>query len=78
MCRNITVLRGLQPAATADEVEAAARQYVRKVGGLTTPAQMASADVAEAIEAVAVATRRLLAVLPARRHPPATLPPMRR
>jgi hypothetical protein len=29
MCRNITELRGLQPAATAEEIAAAARQYVR-------------------------------------------------
>ena len=36
MCRNITILRGLQPAATAEEIEAAARQYVRKVSGVQT------------------------------------------
>ncbi|WP_019731277.1 DUF2277 family protein, partial [Mycobacterium avium] len=35
MCRNITELRGLQPAATAEEIAAAARQYVRKVSGIT-------------------------------------------
>ena len=34
MCRNITTLRGLQPEATTEEVEAAARQYVRKVSGV--------------------------------------------
>src|SRR5262245_29553217 len=34
MCRNITTLRGLEPAATAEEIEAAARQYVRKVSGV--------------------------------------------
>jgi hypothetical protein len=34
MCRNITTLRGLEPEATAEEIEAAARQYVRKVSGL--------------------------------------------
>ncbi|MGC1908783.1 MAG: DUF2277 family protein, partial [Candidatus Dormiibacterota bacterium] len=28
MCRNITILRGLEPEATAEEIEAAARQYV--------------------------------------------------
>ena len=33
MCRNITELRGLQPPATDDEVEAAARQFIRKVSG---------------------------------------------
>ena len=34
MCRNITTLRGLVPPPTEDEVEAAARQYVRKVSGV--------------------------------------------
>ena len=29
MCRNITTLRGLEPAATPGEIEAGARQYVR-------------------------------------------------
>lgn len=37
MCRNITELRGLVPAATAEEIAAAARQYVRKVSGITHP-----------------------------------------
>ena len=50
MCRNITELRGLQPAATPEEIAAAARQYVRKVSGITRP----SAANAEAFE-VAVA-----------------------
>ena len=34
MCRNITTLRGLEPVATPEEIEAAARQYVRKVSGV--------------------------------------------
>ncbi|HET6915489.1 MAG TPA: DUF2277 domain-containing protein, partial [Acidimicrobiales bacterium] len=34
MCRNITILRGLEPPATHEEVEAAALQYVRKVSGV--------------------------------------------
>ena len=44
MCRNITTLRGLQPVATAAEIEAAARQYVRKVSGVqsTSPATEAA------------------------------------
>jgi hypothetical protein len=38
MCRNITTLRGLEPAATDVEIEAGARQYVRKITGhRTTP-----------------------------------------
>ena len=37
MCRNITELRGLEPAATREEIEAAAAQYIRKVSGITKP-----------------------------------------
>ena len=78
MCRNITTLRGLEPAATPVEVEAAALQYVRKVSGVqaTSPA---TADAFErAVEAVTAATTELLAALPPRRQPPPTLPPLRR
>jgi hypothetical protein len=78
MCRNITELRGLQPAATAEEIAAAARQYVRKVSGITHP----SAANAEAFEAavaeVTETTARLLGALPPRRQPPKTVPPLRR
>ncbi|HZA12100.1 DUF2277 domain-containing protein [Mycobacterium sp.] len=78
MCRNITELRGLQPAATDQEIEAAARQYVRKVSGVTRPSP-ANADAFEAAVAeVAAATTRLLAALPARKQPPKTVPPLRR
>ncbi|MCV7261321.1 DUF2277 domain-containing protein [Mycobacterium shimoidei] len=78
MCRNITELRGLEPPATAAEIEAAARQYVRKVSGITHP----SANNVDAFEAavaqVTEATARLLEELPARRQPPKHLPPLRR
>src|SRR6266581_4113013 len=37
MCRNITELRGLEPPATREEIEAAARQYIRKVSGIAKP-----------------------------------------
>ena len=46
VCRNITTLRGLEPPATPDEVEAAARQFVRKVSGV----QSVSAATSEAFE----------------------------
>jgi hypothetical protein len=78
MCRNITILRGLEPPATPDEIAAAARQFVRKVGGVTSERQLASPAVAEATRAIAEATARLLAELPARRTPPVTEPPLRR
>jgi hypothetical protein len=78
MCRNITELRGLQPAATDEEIEAAARQYIRKVSGITRPSA-ANADAFEAAVAeVAATTTRLLAGLPARKQPPKTVPPLRR
>jgi hypothetical protein len=78
MCRNITELRGLEPPATAEEVVAAARQYVRKVSGITHPSS-ANADAFDAAVAeVAAATTRLLGALPPRRQPPKTSPPLRR
>ncbi|OBJ22041.1 DUF2277 domain-containing protein [Mycobacterium colombiense] len=78
MCRNITELRGLQPAATAEEIAAAARQYVRKVSGITHPSA-ANVDAFEAAVAeVTETTMRLLGQLPPRRQPPKTVPPLRR
>ena len=78
MCRNITPLRGLEPPATSEEVESAARQYVRKVAAVTTAGQMASPEIERAIERIAAATSELLASMPARRRPPAVVPPLRR
>ena len=37
MCRNIHTLHNFEPAATDDEVHAAALQFVRKVSGSTKP-----------------------------------------
>ena len=78
MCRNITPLRGLEPPATAEEVQSAARQYVRKVAAVSTAGQMASPAIEQAIERIAVATTELLAELPPRRNPPTVVPPLRR
>jgi hypothetical protein len=78
MCRNITELRGLQPAATDEEIEAAARQYIRKVSGITRPSA-ANVDAFEAaVAGVTATTTRLLAQLPPRKQPPKTVPPLRR
>ncbi|MBA2283706.1 MAG: DUF2277 domain-containing protein [Acidimicrobiia bacterium] len=78
MCRNITELRGLQPPATAVEIEAAALQYVRKVSGLRQPPAGAEEAFARAVAQVTEATSILLLSLPPRRQPPATVPPLRR
>ncbi|HEY7432192.1 MAG TPA: DUF2277 domain-containing protein [Streptosporangiaceae bacterium] len=78
MCRNITTLRGLEPEATATEIEAAALQYVRKVSGIQTISARTQEPVDRAVRAVADATKLLLAELPPRQQPPPTLPPLRR
>ena len=78
MCRNITTLRGLEPEATAEEIEAAARQYVRKVSGVQSTSTQTADAFERAVRRVTEATADLLEALPARRQPPPTLPPLRR
>jgi hypothetical protein len=78
MCRNITTLRGLEPQATAEEVEAAARQYVRKVSGVQSTSAKTEQAFELAVRRVTAATEELLASLPPRQNPPPTLPPLRR
>jgi hypothetical protein len=78
MCRNITELRGLEPPATAEEIAAAARQYVRKVSGITHPSSANAEAFETAVAEVAATTTRLLGALPPRRQPPKTSPPSRR
>ena len=63
MCRNIHVLHNLEPATTADEVRAAALQYVRKVSGSAKPSQANQAAFDRAVEEIAHATEHLLADL---------------
>jgi len=78
MCRNITELRGLEPPATAVEIEAAARQYIRKVSGITRPSDVNGEAFEAAVAEVTAATTRLLGALPPRRQPPKSIPPLRR
>ena len=60
MCRSIKVLReGATPAPT-EEVEAAARQFVRKISGFSKPAAH-NVDVFEsAVAEISEASQRLL------------------
>jgi hypothetical protein len=78
MCRNITELRGLEPAATTEEIEAAARQYVRKVTGVHKLSEATREPFDEAVIGIAAITADLLASLPSRKQPPSTVPPLRR
>jgi hypothetical protein len=43
MCRNIRTLHNFEPAATEEEIQASALQYVRKISGSTKPSQASEA-----------------------------------
>ena len=60
MCRNIQTLHNFEPAATHEEIRAAALQYVRKVSGMQKPSR-ANAEAFElAVDEVAAATTKLI------------------
>jgi hypothetical protein len=63
MCRNIKPLHNFQPAATEDEMHAAATQYVRKVAGMPKPSAANAEAFDRAIAEVTAATERLLGSL---------------
>jgi hypothetical protein len=63
MCRNIRPLFNFEPPATAEEVQAASLQYVRKVAGSTRPSQANAEAFDRAVGEVAAATQRLLDAL---------------
>ena len=60
MCRNIRTLHNFDPPATAEEVEAAALQYVRKISGATKPSKANEAAFERAVREVTAASQRLL------------------
>lgn len=60
MCRNIKQLHNFEPPATADEIRAAALQYVRKVSGQTKPSKANEAVFARAVDEIAHLTAHLL------------------
>lgn len=78
MCRNITTLRGLEPAATDVEIEAGARQYVRKISGVQKTSAATEDAFERAVAEITVITKRVLSELPPRKQPPKTEPPLRR
>lgn len=60
MCRSIHTLHNFEPAATDDEVHAAALQFVRKISGSTKPSKANAAVFDRAVEEIAHLTRHLL------------------
>jgi hypothetical protein len=60
MCRNIKQLRNIEVPATEDEIREAALQFVRKVSGYRKPSKVNEDVFENAIEEIALATRKLL------------------
>lgn len=60
MCRNIHTLHNFEPAATDDEVHAAALQFVRKISGSTKPSKANAEAFERAVEEIAHISRHLL------------------
>lgn len=63
MCRNIRTLFNFEPPATEEEIHASALQYVRKLGGFTSPSRANREAFDRAVGEVADASRRLLDAL---------------
>ena len=63
MCRSIKTLRRPAAPPSAEEVEAAALQYVRKVSGFRQPSRANAEAFQSAVRDVGQATRRLLDAL---------------
>lgn len=60
MCRSIKVLREGATPAPDEEIEAAARQFVRKISGFSKPAAHNEAVFEDAVAEIADASQRLL------------------
>ena len=60
MCRSIKVLRRAGETVTAEELDAAALQFVRKISGFQKPSKVNQAAFDRGVLEVAAASRRLL------------------
>lgn len=63
MCRSIKVLRDYENPVPEEEIEAAARQFVRKISGFSKPSKVNSEPFDQAVQEIAEASRRLLGSL---------------
>jgi hypothetical protein len=60
MCRNIKTLFNFDPPVTAEEVQAASLQFVRKISGFTKPSKANEASFLAAVDEIAGISTRLL------------------
>lgn len=80
MCRSIRPLFNFTPPTTPEEIEAAARQFVRKVSGSQSPSRVNAAHFERAVEEISQSVRTLLGALVTRSPPrqrPTVAPPAR-
>jgi hypothetical protein len=63
MCRSIKTLRTGSTPATADEIEAAALQFVRKISGFRQPSRRHEEAFQTAVQEIAAVSERLLETL---------------
>lgn len=69
MCRNIRTLFNFEPPATADEVQAASVQFVRKISGSTNPSKANEEAFERAVNDVQQVVERLLSELVTNANP---------
>jgi hypothetical protein len=63
MCRSIHTLYNVQPAASAEEAQSAALQYVRKISGYRKPSRANEDAFERAVDEIAAITWRLVGEL---------------
>ena len=63
MCRNIKLLFNFDPPVTAEEIQAASLQFVRKISGFNKPSKANEAAFFSAIDAIAGISTQLLSSL---------------
>jgi hypothetical protein len=60
MCRNIKTLFNFDPPVTAEEIRAAALQFVRKISGFNQPSKANQDSFLAAVDEIAAISTRLL------------------
>ena len=60
MCRNIRTLFNFDPPVTAEEVQNASLQFVRKISGFNKPSKANEAAFLAAVDEIAQASSRLI------------------
>ncbi len=60
MCRSIKILRSIEPPATAEDVAAAALQFVRKISGYRKPSRANQEVFDAAVADIAAVSQQML------------------